>query len=66
MGIISIALPWLLLLSGQNFYKRLFVMAPHLYLIMAQVLLESVGSRLRWAVPVGLFCSLIGLFMGLF
>ena len=54
MGIISIALPWLLLLSGQNFYKRLFVMAPHLYLIMAQVLLESVGSHLRWAVPVRL------------
>jgi hypothetical protein len=49
MGFISVIMPWALLLSGENFYKRLFAMAPHLYLVMAQVFLESVGSRLRWA-----------------
>ena len=54
----SIVVPWTLILSGQNFYSRLFVMAPHLYLVMAQVVVEALGSRLRWAVPVRLLTPL--------
>ena len=58
MAVISIVVPWTLILSGQNFYSRLFVMAPHLYLVMAQVVVEALGSRLRWAVPVRLLTPL--------
>jgi hypothetical protein len=61
MTIISILIPWALLLSGNNFYRRLMVLAPHLYLVMAQAsalhlfpLSLSLSLFLSLSVPVPL------------
>ena len=61
MTIISILIPWALLLSGNNFYRRLMVMAPHLYLVMAQ------ASALHLSLSLCLsLCLYLSLYLSLY
>ena len=49
MTIISIAIPWALVLTNER--RNLNVLAPHLFLASAQITMEFTAGRLRWPIP---------------
>ncbi|EKX35367.1 hypothetical protein GUITHDRAFT_155525 [Guillardia theta CCMP2712] len=52
MAVISIPLPWLLIFQGNK--DHVMAAGSHLYLIMAQVLMETLMVKLKWSTAVRL------------
>ncbi len=50
IGGISIIIPWALIILNER--RNLAVLAPHLYLMSFQILMELGSIRLHWATPV--------------
>ena len=57
MGMISIVVPWGLILADER--RNLGVLAPHLYLTCSQVAMEIASVRLRWATPARVLVPLV-------